>query len=209
MKTKRSASKRVLSPHNASRFDDRVIAILQEGGIGVIPSDTVYGIAGSALNPRTISRMYRLKRRAERKPFIILIASIADLGRFGIAPSREMKSFLEHAWPGRVSILIPCPLKKFAYLHRGKKCLAFRVPPRTALRNMLRKTGPLAAPSANISELPPVTTIGEAKRSFGTAVDFYVDGGTMEGAPSTLVGFDLRGRLFVLRKGSGRVPRMV
>jgi len=72
-------------------------------------------------------------------------------------------------------------------LHRGTKNLAFRIPKNQNFRKFLSKTGPLVAPSANSEGEEPAKTIEEAKKYFGKAVDFYLDGGKLTAKPSTLI----------------------
>jgi L-threonylcarbamoyladenylate synthase len=176
--------------------------ILKKGGIGVIPTDTIYGLVGSALSPETVERIYRVRHRSSRKPFIILISSLKDLDKFGVKLSSREKRFLENIWPGRVSVILACPYKKFAYLHRGKGKLAFRLPKNKYLAELIRRVGPLVAPSANPEGLPPAKNIREARRYFGDKVDFYLSlpGGKSK-TPSTLI--SLNGEnIEVVRSGS-------
>ena len=166
------------------------ITILKRGGIGVLPTDTLYGVVGSALSKKAVARIYTVRNRNQKKPCIILIHSIRDLALFGIS--------------GRVSVIMPCPYKKFAYLHRGIKTLAFRMPADIRTRRLLQKTGPLVAPSANTEGMPPATTIAAAKRYFSESVDFYISAGKRVSAPSTLVVIE-DGRIVIKRQGSTKV----
>mgnify|MGYP001589609121 CR=1 FL=1 len=161
--------------------------VIKRGGIVVIPTDTIYGIVGSALKKKTVERIYRVRKRKPSKPFIILISSPRELARFGIKPDARLKVFLGKVWPGPISIILPCPAPKLRYLHRDTETLAFRVPKPAALRALLTKTGPLVAPSANIEGLPPARTLGEAMRYFGNGVDVYVKGKPKRRTPSLLI----------------------
>lgn len=152
-----------------------------------MPTDTLYGLVGSAFNENTVARIYKLRKRNLRKPMIILIGSLADLKLFNLRIPRGTKKILREIWPGKVSVILPCPAKKFSYLHRGKNSLAFRLPQKAGLIKILKATGPLVAPSANFEGEPPAKTIKEAKRYFGNKVDFYLDGGKINFAPSTLI----------------------
>jgi len=174
-------------------------AQIKKGGVGVLATDTLYGIVGSAFSRAAVRRIYAIKGRDDRKPFIILISSERELRRFGIALAREQKEYLESVWPGPVSVILPCPEKKFEYLHRGVKSLAFRVPKSKALRGFLKTAGPLVAPSANPQGCMPARTILEAKKYFGDSVDFYLAGGRKEGKPSKIVSL-VSGAPEVLRK---------
>ncbi|MBI5765819.1 L-threonylcarbamoyladenylate synthase [Candidatus Falkowbacteria bacterium] len=107
---------------------EEIINILKDGGIGILPTDTIYGLVGRALDPETVERIYEVRKRRPDKPFIILISSIADLKLFNIKINKKTKTILKKYWPGPVSIILPCSDEKFYYLHRGTKTLAFRLP---------------------------------------------------------------------------------
>ncbi|MEK7552032.1 MAG: L-threonylcarbamoyladenylate synthase [Patescibacteria group bacterium] len=163
------------------------IDILKSGGIGVILTDTIYGILGSALNPKTVERIYEVKGRNKNKPLIILISQLSDLRVFNIKLSLEIKKILSEYWPGKISIILPVSRKEFEYLHRGTKSLAFRFPKNKRLISLLEKTGPLVAPSANPQGKDPAKSIAEAKEYFGEKVDFYEEGKLKESKPSILI----------------------
>lgn len=182
----------------------KIKGLLQNGKIGVIPTDTVYGIVGSALNSHTVEEIYRLRKRAEDKPCIILIASIEDLKKFDIELTDKQQIFLKKNWPNPLSIILPCSNPKFKYLHRGTNSLAFRMPKNDELLEVLKEVGPIVAPSANFEGQKIAENINEAKKYFGNRVAFYLDGGTVNSTPSTLVGFE-DGSLKILRQGSFKV----
>ncbi len=161
--------------------------MIKKDGVGVLPTDTLYGIVGSAFSKRVVERIYALKGRNTKKPFIVLIHSILDLKKFGIKIAPAQKKILDSVWPGPVSVILPCPQKKFEYLHRGTKSLAFRLPKNRMLREILKKTGPIVAPSANPEGLPPAATVAEARKYFGGSVDFYLAGGRKVGKPSKII----------------------
>ncbi len=177
-----------------------VRSILKRGGIGVTPTDTIYGVVGSAFSRETVLRIYRLRERSRKKPMIVLIGKMSDLALFGVRLTKEIRRRVNQFWPGKVSIILPCPHGEFAYLHRGGGTLAFRLPARRELLVLLRATGPLVAPSANPEGKRPASTLEEAKHYFGRRVDFYVDGGCVASAPSTLIEFKGE-RVVVLRRG--------
>jgi L-threonylcarbamoyladenylate synthase len=170
-----------------------------------MPTDTIYGIVGQALNQTTVLRIYDLKKRAPEKPCIVLIGDISELEKLSIYLSLEQKEILLKYWPGPVSIILDCPLEEFSYLHRGTKTLAIRLPASTVLRKLLLETGPLVAPSANPEGLPPAQNISQAKTYFslpaqaGDSVNMYVDGGEISGKPSKLIKLHKDGQIDILR----------
>ncbi len=160
---------------------------IDQGGIGVIPTDTLFGVVGRAHDAAAVERIYALKGRDENKPFIILIDSIARLSEFGIALTETQRAYLASVWPGPVSVILPCPDERFAYLHRGTGALAFRLPKKRWLRSLINMTGPLVAPSANPQGMTPAATAREARRYFGAAVDAYAWGLPRRGRASKIV----------------------
>jgi len=168
---------------------EKAIAIIKEGGVGVFPTDTLYGLVGSALAPDAVARIYELKQRDAKKPLIVLIAETDDVEQFGVVLSDEMRNQLATYWPGPVSVILPVIDEQFEYLHRGTDTIAFRLPAKESLGDMIRECGPLVAPSANVEGGAPATTVDEAKRYFGTDADFYVDEGALSGPPSKIIAF--------------------
>ena len=183
---------------------EHVAKILLHEGVGILPTDTLYGIVGLALSKKAVERIYRLRKRNPKKPLIILISSLKDLGLFNIKADVRTKKLLNKFWPGEVSVILPCSLKKFAYLHRGTKTLAFRLPKKKSLIGLLKRTGPLVVPSANWEGYPPAKTIKEAKKYFGDKADFYVDAGKLDSLPSTLIKIE-NGRVILIRKGAVKI----
>lgn len=177
----------------------KIAKLVQAGKILVLPTDTIYGIVGSALKPEIVEKIYNYRKRSLDKPMIILISSIDDLKQFGIQLDSAQSKILKKIWPNPISVILPCSSKEFEYLHRGKKSLAFRIPKKDFLLKLLKETGPLVAPSANFEGEKPSESIDQSKAFFGENVDFYLDGGTLKSQPSTLIELDKNWR--VLREG--------
>ena len=84
----------------------KTIAILRAGGIGILPTDTIYGIVGSVEFPETVERIYFGRKRDFKKPPIILAASVSDIEKFGIVLDKQAKKILSRVWPGKVSLAV-------------------------------------------------------------------------------------------------------
>lgn len=167
--------------------EPEVAAMLRQGAIGVVPTDTLYGLVVSTKFPGSIDRMYEVRRRPAEKGCITLLANRSqadDIVRWTEADQR----LAEEYWPGPVSIILSVTDAVSDYLHPVNHTLAFRVPSSEALRALLSRTGPLLAPSANLAGAKPAATIQEAQAYFGDNVDFYVDVGDLsDNQPSTLI----------------------
>jgi L-threonylcarbamoyladenylate synthase len=125
---------------------------------------------------------------------IILISSVKDLNLFDI---KIEKKITDKYWPGKVSIIVP--VKKFEYLHRGNNSLAFRIPDNKDLIKLLKISGPIVAPSANIEGKESAQTIEEAYNYFQDKIDFYVDCGKLKSKPSKIISL-LNKKIEIIRK---------
>jgi L-threonylcarbamoyladenylate synthase len=154
------------------------------GAVGVVPTDTVYGLVARAEDHVAVTRLYSLKQR-ENKPGTLIAASVDQLVNLGL--TRRYLKAVEQFWPDSLSVIIPCG-QELAYLHQGKLSLAVRIPKDETLRTLLETTGPLLTSSANQPGKTPAATVSQAKTAFGGTVDFYVDGGDLsDRKPSTVI----------------------
>lgn len=178
---------------------------VKNGKLAVIPTDTIYGIVAAAFLPRAVNSLYRIRGRNMKKPCIILCSSKKDLPKLGIKIAAGDKKLLSKIWPNPVSVILPCVSAKMKYLHRGTKTLAVRMPKNKKLRDFIKKTGPILAPSVNPEGRPPAKNIAEAKSYFGGKVSVYVRGRVSE-KPSTIISL-IDGRIKVIRPGAWKIPK--
>ncbi len=186
---------------------EKISKLLQEGKIGILPTDTVYGIHCLTWNKEAVERIYQIKKRDPNRPFLVLISSIDELGSFGITPTLFQKKVLNKVWPGPISIVFPCKNKKIVHLRRGKNSLAFRLPRKLFLKNLLQRCGSLVSTSANLSGQKTVVSAKDAQKIFGDQIDFLVDGGELNRKPSVIISFD-GNQIKVLRKGDGDLKKL-
>lgn len=161
-----------------------VISTLKKGELVVMPSDTIYGIFASALQPDAVTKLYAVRKRERTKPCIVVLARARDIEKFGVFVTDEQMRYIQKVWRSNKPTSIVLPLsasakKRFRYLHRGKGSLAFRIPSERSargrtLKKIVQKTGPLIAPSANLPGRPPAETLSEAKNYFGHNVSVYL-----------------------------------
>lgn len=170
----------IVFPDNSS---PKLAEMINDGAIGVLLTDTLYGIVAKADNEVAVTRVYDVKSRTDSKPPIVLIGDVSQM--YDPLP-QGIDETIEGRWPGKNSIIVPSPSAP-EWLKRGSSGVAYRLPDNAALRNLLRSTGPLIAPSANPEGGKPARSVGEAEGYFGEAVDFYVDGGVaFDSEPSAL-----------------------
>lgn len=182
--------------------DPALVKMLEDGAVGVLPTDTIYGIACRAADGSAVEQLYKLKER-ERKPGTVIAASTQQLIDLGI-PARYLNAAKQY-WPNPVSIETPHDL---AYLHQDTRRQAFRVVKNQEVQNLLAQTGPLLTSSANDPGKPPANTIQEAEKYFGDQVDFYVDGGDLSGRPPSTIIKVVDDEVVVVRQGAVKINEL-
>lgn len=188
----------------ANNFDAKIIEWLRSGGLGFMPSDTIYGLSCRALDEKAVERLHMLKKRDLDKPFIVLISDISQLNGLNVDPAQAGP--IKDYWPGKISLEFSAP-KAPNWLHRGTNKFAIRLPDNPELRALIQQAGPIISTSANIQGARPASSVAEAWRYFGEELDFYVDAGEIKTEPSTIV--KIRdGKLVVAREGAVKLKRL-
>lgn len=152
---------------------DAAATALQEGGVVVIRTDTIYGVIALADHEGGVEKVYRVKARDPRKQCIIL----------------ALPETLPPAYAGQIqrtvaaqttptSVIVPASDEP-SWLLRGGDTIAYRLVQDPTLQAIIRRVGNVIAPSANPEGQPPARNIAEAERYFSSLVDVYIDGGTV------------------------------
>jgi L-threonylcarbamoyladenylate synthase len=169
--------------------------VLAGGGLVILPTDTVYGVAADPRVPDAVARLYEAKGRERGKPIPLLAASAAEVARRAGVLNAVEKRLAERFWPGALTLV----------LRAGGGTEGFRVPDCGVTRAILAAAGGvLRVTSANRSGEPPGLTAAEAARALAGRVELVIDGGCAPGGePSTVVQVE-RGSIRVLREGALR-----
>ena len=179
---------------------DDVARTLSNGGVALLPTDTVYGLMASPLHPAAVAKIFALKNRPNNKNLPILVADSEQIAALGVKLNRRTKTLLATRFtPGALSMVLP--LSEAPSWLAGRKEIALRIPNDVALRQILKTTGPLLATSANASghETPP--DLPSILAQLSGAPDIVVDDGLRPSQPSTLI--DCQTSPFtVLRRGA-------
>jgi L-threonylcarbamoyladenylate synthase len=176
------------------------VRLLKQGGAGLLPADTIYGLSCRALDRGAVERLHRLKNRSSHKPFIILISDIKMLDLLSISAKQALPA--GRYWPGPLSVIFDS--KAPGYLTRGTASLAVRLPAYPALEKLIDQIGPIVSTSANIEGGQPVKSAVAARGLFGDKLDFYLDAGELDNPPSTLAAIKA-GQLEVIRQGAVKI----
>jgi L-threonylcarbamoyladenylate synthase len=165
---------------------------LEAGEVVGIPTETVYGLAGNALNPDAVLRIFEVKNRPSFDPLIIHTDSLAKLDQFVTEISEAARQLADAFWPGPLTLLLPKTDRIPDLVTAGLATVAVRIPAHPLTLDLLRSLDfPLAAPSANPFGYISPTTAQHVADQLGDQVPYILDGGPAGvGIESTIVGFE-------------------
>lgn len=185
---------------------ERARRVLAEGGLVVLPTDTVYGLAAALDQPCALEAVYQAKRRPRDMPLPVLVASAEDAQVLAAGPlSGPARALCERFWPGALTVVVPAAPHVPAIVTSGTGTVGLRMPDSpVALAIIAAAGGALAVTSANLSGEDTPREVTELPPELLTHVALVVDGGVCPGGvPSTVV--DLTGpEPRVLREGAIR-----
>lgn len=167
----------------------RAAAVLREGGIAAIPTDTLYGLAANPFDSRAVAGIFTIKNRNLEKAIPLVAADLMQVrARIGpLAPLGERLA--SRFWPGPLTLIVMAPETLAAEVTGGTGTVGVRVPAHDVTRALCAAAGfPLTATSANVSGQPPTADADVVAAELGSRLDLLVDAGnTPGGPPSTIV----------------------
>ena len=171
---------------------ERAAAFLSKGQLVAIPTETVYGLAGNALDVKAVSSIFETKNRPSFDPLILHVASLEQISPFVSEFPEKLKRLAEAFWPGPLTVLLARKASVPDLVTSGLDRVAVRVPnhPLT-LALLVQLDFPLAAPSANPFGYISPTQAGHVDAQLGTQIPYILDGGVCAvGLESTIVGME-------------------
>lgn len=179
-----------------SLFTDTLLS----GGVVAFPTETVYGLGADAANLEAIKKIYELKGRPADNPLIVHIAELSQWSSFASEITDDALKLARAFWPGPLAIILKKKPEVLDVITAGLDSVAVRMPDHPLALELIKKTMPLAAPSANLSGRPSPTKAAHVEADFGHSV-LVLDGGrTKVGLESTVIDLS-SGRPVILRPG--------
>lgn len=165
-----------------------LVNILNNSGIAVIPTDTVYGLVGDATNENVIKKVFLIKQRENSKPLLILISNFDMLKKYVKNISSLELGIINKFWPGPLTIIFQNKKNLSDVLTANKSEIAIRMPNDERLLDLINKLDkPIIATSANIAHKKTITSIDLLEDKIKNNVDYIYDGGFLEDNPSTII----------------------
>jgi len=167
---------------------ERCRDILARGGLVILPTDTVYGIAARADMRGAVKRIYEIKRREREKALVVMVSTLEEAALITAPAQREILAKVGSLWPGPLTLVVRAgdvPWKSVVAPAAGT--VGIRVPDSPFMLRLLRMTGPLAVTSANPSGGKAPAYFGAVDDQLLSRVELAVDGGAGgSGRPSTV-----------------------
>lgn len=174
---------------------------VRSGRVIVLPTDTVYGVGANAFSGEAVQALLDAKQRGRDMPPPVLVAEVDMVPALARDVDERVTALAGAFWPGALTLVLRAHHSLRLDLGDRTDSIAVRVPDHPFTRELLRRTGPLAVSSANVSGRDAALTVADAVDQLGDSIAVYLDAGEMSGpVPSTIV--DLTGPdARVLREG--------
>ena len=171
----------VLCTQTAALFSaavNRAAALLRDGEVVALPTETVYGLAANALNAKAVARIFEVKGRPAHNPIIAHVADL-EMAKRCVAEWPDSATRLAQAfWPGPLTLVLPKAEDIPSLVTAGGATVGVRWPSHPFIQAVIRACGfPLAAPSANLSNRISPTNAEHVRKQLGAQLRLIVDGG--------------------------------
>ena len=167
---------------------EKIVKMLKKDAVGILPTDTLYGISSSAFSEKGVRRIFELKKRDFEKKFILLASDLEMVKKY-TELTYEQIIFLDKIWPASLTIIAKAKNLP-AYLLANNGTIAFRVPAHSIKKLIKKLDCPIASPSANPEGFAPAKNIADMEDYFSEKLDFIGDYGTINNTePSTIISF--------------------
>ena len=190
----------VIIPATSADAIPHALTILSNGGLVAFPTDTVYGVGAMVFDGEAVESIYAVKDRPIEKAIPVLIAEIMDLKKVALEISPLTRRLASRFWPGPLTCVIP-KLPDLPEAVSATHTVGVRIPDHMVTRVLLRRAGPMAVTSANISGQPSPTTADEVFAQLNGRIPLIIDGGTTPGGIASTVVDCTTQEFKILREG--------
>ena len=190
------------------RLIHKAADILNEGGIVIYPTDTVYGIGCDLFNKRAIEKIYEIKQRSKKQPFSIICADLKDISNYASVSNYAYK-IMRRLLPGPYTFILEASRLVPKILMPKRKAVGIRVPDNTICLALVRELGhPIISTSVTVRENEVLSDPVDMEEEFKRRVDMVIDGGVIIPEESSVISF-LGEIPDVIREGKGDVSLFI
>lgn len=155
----------------------QAIEKLQNGEVGIFPTDTVYGVGCRLDDEKALRRLFKIRNRPEEKAVLAVVDCVEMAEKYVSIPDDVRSKLINKYWPGGLTIVLPCDTAKVPSIARGGGAtLGVRQTNNPVLLELIKGIGvPLVAPSANFAGEPTPKVFGDISKDLLSLVDFAID----------------------------------
>jgi L-threonylcarbamoyladenylate synthase len=181
---------------------------IQRGGLVVLPTDTVYGLAADAFDKDSVQELLDAKGRGRDMPPPVLVSAATTLDALAVRVPTWARTLVEEFWPGALTLVCHAHASLQWDLGDTRGTVAVRMPDHPVALELLERTGPLAVSSANRTGMPAATDADQADEMLADAVEATIDAGESPGGEASTI-VDVTGSQGrVLRRGALSLERL-
>ena len=174
---------------------------IDDGGLVVLPTDTVYGLAADAFSAKAVTALLAAKGRSRQMPPPVLVGAPTTIEALVADVPSWLRTMTAALWPGPLTVVCHQQASLSWDLGETHNTVAVRMPDDPVALALLKHTGPLAVSSANLTGEPAALTVDDAERMLGDTVAVYLDHGPSRGGVASTI-LDVTGSLpRILREG--------
>jgi len=188
-----------------SRLIKKAVSILENGGVIVYPTDTVYAFGCDIRQKKAIEKIYRIKKIDKRKPLSFIFTDIASINKYSLNFSNAYFKILKKALPGPYTFILKASKVVPSIVTTKQKTIGVRIPNNNISIELVKNLGyPILSTSVVINGSEYPSDVQDMEREFKNCIDLIIDSGAKNAEPSTII--DLTGDLpVVVREGKGKV----
>ena len=167
---------------------EKIVEVINNGGLVISPTDTIYGIMADALNEDVIRRVFEVKQRPLNKPLLLLMDSFEMVESYTEKLSEKEKELMNRFWPGLVTIILKKNDKVSDLITSNMDTVGIRIPNNKDLLEIIRRLKrPVISTSANITGTEVITSTKLLEKDLIDNIDYIEDGGEVNEVSSTIV----------------------
>ena len=180
---------------------DKICEVINNVGIVITPTDTIYGIMGDSLNEDVIRKVFEIKKRPFNKPLLLLMDSFEMVEQYTEEISEKERILMDRYWPGLVTFILKKNDKVSELITSGNDTVGIRIPNNKDLLEIIRRLNrPVISTSANITGTEVITSTQLLEKDLIDNIDYIEDGGEVDSESSTIIKIE-DNKLVVLREG--------
>ena len=194
-----------INPHTPpQRLINRVVKILDQGGVIAYPTDTYYGVGCDIMNKKAISRIYQIRQRKKTKPFSFVCSDLKNISHYAKVSNYAYKT-MRRLLPGPYTFILEGSRQVPKMMLTKRKTAGIRVPDHAICIKLVKGLGrPILSTSAKSPDNTDLFDPSLIHDYFGKRIDVVIDGGIVPGQPSSVISL-IDDEPRVIRKGLGDV----